>query len=229
MMLHTIGDCHGDIPWYSMKPSDIPLFEGIRNNGIGYTLTLVGAGKLERIDISKSYYRSNPIPTMDLEHRKIVNQVEVPYQQDFNIKDGDAIVFCFGEIDCRLIFANPDYSEIWKDMVDVAIPTYFDTIKLNVEQFNHLHTMVLSVIPPTNNEILGLAPKEGDGEDRKKVTLYVNNKIKEYCEKYNYIFFDIYDKYCDENGFLSRKLSDDSFHIANPIYYIEFLNNLKYQ
>jgi len=228
MKLHTIGDCHGDMPWYNINPSDTP-FEDICNNGMGYTFTYFGSRKLEAVDISRSYYRGTHIPMRDLERRKILEQVKVPYYHNFNVKNGDAVVFAFGEIDCRLIFAFSGYSEIWQEMVDIAVPNYFDAIRVNVEKFNHLHTMVLNVIPPTNNIILGLTVKEGTGEIRKMVTLYVNKKIKEYCEKYNYIFFDIYNKYCDENGFLSRKLSDDSFHIVNPIYYVEFLNNLKYQ
>lgn len=228
MNLHTIGDCHADIPWYNMKASNTP-FEQIYNNGMSFTLTSVGVRKLEAVNISAYYPRGNYIPMKDPERRKYYESFTLPYNHFYNIKDGDAVVFTFGEIDCRLIFAFTGYSETWQSMVDVAVPNYFDTIKVNVDKFNHLHTMVLSVIPPTKNEILGLTAKEGDGENRKTVTIYLNNKLREYCEKYNYIFFDIHDKYCDSEGYLSRELSDDSFHIGNPIYYYEFLNNLKYQ
>jgi len=227
MKLRTIGDCHADIPWYHIKASDTP-FEEILNNGMGFTFTNFGSRKLELIDITTSYYRGNWIPTNDPQRKKIVQVFKLPYYQDFNIKDGDAVLFAFGEIDCRLIFAYTGYSEIWQEMVNVAVPNYFEAIKNNVEKFNHLHTMVFNIIPSTNDINMGLSPKEGTGETRKLINLYVNNKIKEYCEKYNYIFFDIYDKYCDENGYLNRELSDDSFHVGNPIYYIEFLNNLKF-
>ena len=71
-------------------------------------------------------------------------------------------------------------------------------------------------------------PATGTDEDRKKYTEYMNLKLKEYCEKYSFIFFDIYEKYSDENGFLKRELSDTNCHIKDPIYIEEFiLKNIK--
>lgn len=228
MNLHTIGDCHSDIPWYNMNASETQ-FEQIYNNGMGYTLTTFGIRKLDLIDISTSYHRGNWIPMKDPERRKYYESFKLPYQHEFNIKDGDAVIFGFGEIDCRGIFSFSGYSETWKEMVDIAIPNYFDAIKANVEKFNRLHTMVFNIIPTTRNEYIHPHFRQGSSsESRKEVTLYMNKLLKENCEKYNYIFFNVYDKYCDEDGYLSRELSDDSFHIGNPIYYYEFLNNLKF-
>ena len=61
-----------------------------------------------------------------------------------------------------------------------------------------------------------------------KYHLYFNKKIKDLCIKNNYIFMDVYDRYCDSNGFLKRELSDYTVHIKNSIYIKEFLveNNL---
>ncbi len=47
----------------------------------------------------------------------------------------------------------------------------------------------------------------------KKYVLYFNKKLKEYCINYNYIFFDIHDKYIDNDGFLRKDLSDNIVHI----------------
>lgn len=228
MNLHTIGDCHSDMPWYRMKASDTP-FEQIYNNGMGYTLTSFGVRKLDLIDISTSYHRGNYVPMIDPERRKYYESFKLPYQHNFDIKEDDAVIFGFGEIDCRMIFSFSGYSKTWKDMVDIAIPNYFEAIKANVEKFNHLNTMVLNIIPATKDQYIHPQFRGGSPEtSRKEVTLYMNNLMKELCDKYNYTFFNVYDKYCDEEGYLNRKLSDDSFHIYNPIYYYEFLNNLKY-
>ena len=50
-----------------------------------------------------------------------------------------------------------------------------------------------------------------------------NKKLKEYCVKYNYIFFDVYDKYTDEDGFLNTKLSDGAIHIGDGTFINDFI------
>jgi hypothetical protein len=191
-------------------------------------MTDFGIRKLERIDITTNYYRGNWVPMKDPVRRKYYESFKLPYYHDFNIKEGDAVMFGFGEIDCRLIFSYSGYSETWKEMVDIVIPNYFDAIKLNVEKFDHIHTMVFNIIPPTEDKYMHPTQIIGPDTARKDVALYMNKQINEYCEKCNYIFFNIYDKCCDENGYLNRELSDESFHIYNPIYHMEFLNNLKF-
>ena len=52
-----------------------------------------------------------------------------------------------------------------------------------------------------------------------------NKKIQEKCIEYNFIFFNIYDKYTDSNGYLNKMLSDTNVHIANGIYLKEFVEN----
>ena len=68
----------------------------------------------------------------------------------------------------------------------------------------------------------------GTNEERKQYALYFNKKLKEKCIENNYIFFDIYNNYIDENGFFRKDLSDDNVHISNGIYISNFIkdNNL---
>jgi len=68
----------------------------------------------------------------------------------------------------------------------------------------------------------------GTDEERKQYSLYFNEKLKEKCLEKNYIFFDIYNNYIDENGFLRKDLSDGKVHIGNGIYISNFIkeNNL---
>ena len=71
-------------------------------------------------------------------------------------------------------------------------------------------------------------PYLGTDEERKQYVLYFNKKLKEICIEKKYIFFDIYNNYTDENGFLRKDLSDGNVHIANEIYINKFIkdNNL---
>jgi hypothetical protein len=49
-------------------------------------------------------------------------------------------------------------------------------------------------------------------------------KLKEKCFEYNYIFFDIYNKYTDKDGFLNKELSDGCVHISDGKYINDFIN-----
>ena len=65
----------------------------------------------------------------------------------------------------------------------------------------------------------------GTDEERKQYTLYFNEKLKEKCLEKGYVFFDIYDKYTDENGFLRKDLSDGNVHIGNGVHISNFIND----
>ena len=53
--------------------------------------------------------------------------------RNFNIKDGDTIIFCLGEIDCRChIHKHISESTSYKYIINNIINNYFEAIKLNV-------------------------------------------------------------------------------------------------
>jgi hypothetical protein len=66
-------------------------------------------------------------------------------------------------------------------------------------------------------------PFLGKDEERKQYTLYFNEKLEEKCIEKEYIFFDIYNNYIDENGYLIKDLSDGGVHISNGIYISNFI------
>ena len=67
----------------------------------------------------------------------------------------------------------------------------------------------------------------GTDEERKSYVLYFNEKIKEKCIEKGYVFFNIYDKYEDENGFLKKELSDGNVHIKDGSHITNFINEKK--
>lgn len=149
--------------------------------------------------------------------------------RNFNIKDGDTIVFCLGEIDCRChihkhITDKTTYQDIIKNIVD----NYVEAIELNVSvsQIKLKNVCIYNVVPPIqkyNTLENPEYPYLGTDEERKQYVLYFNEKLKERCIEKNYIFFDIYNSYIDENGFLRKDLSDGNVHIRNGVYISNFI------
>ena len=154
--------------------------------------------------------------------------------RNFNIKDGDTIVFCLGEIDCRChIHKHITETTTYQDIINNIVDNYFEAIELNVSisQIKLKNVCVYNVVPPIqqyNTLENPEYPYLGTDEERKQYTLYFNEKIKEKCIEKKYIFFDIYNNYIDENGYLRKDLSDGNVHIRNGIYISNFIkeNNL---
>ena len=154
--------------------------------------------------------------------------------RNFNIKDGDTIVFCLGEIDCRChIHKHITETTRYQDIINNIVDNYFEAIELNVSisQIKLKNVCVYNVVPPIqkyNTSENHEYPYLGTDEERKQYALYFNEKLKEKCIEKEYIFFDIYNNYIDENGYLRKDLSDGNVHIGNGIYISNFIkeNNL---
>lgn len=152
----------------------------------------------------------------------------------FNIRDGDTIIFCLGEIDCRChIHKHISKTTSYQDIINNIVDNYFEAIELNVSisQIKFKNICVYNVVPPVqkhNTEENPKYPYLGTDEERKQYVLYFNKKLKDKCTEKNMVFFDVYDNYKDKNGFLRKDLSDGNVHISNAIYISNFIkeNNL---
>jgi hypothetical protein len=144
------------------------------------------------------------------------------------VNNGDTVIFCFGEIDCRC-HVKKHVVDDYRTIIDPIVDRYFERIR-EATQGRQLRIAVFNVVPPV--QIANLDPKYvasavfGSDEERKSYVLYFNQKLKEGCEKNNFIFFDVYDKYCDENGFLARPMTYGDVHIGDPCYVKEFLDQI---
>lgn len=147
----------------------------------------------------------------------------------YGVNNGDTVIFCFGEIDCRChmhkhITDNKSYMQIIDDIVD----NYFAKIKIAIEEFDHLRTAIYNVVPPVqsfNTHNNPGYPFAGRDSQRKTYVLYFNKKIEEKCIEYGFLFFNIYDKYVDDDGYLKKSLSDNQVHIRDGVYLKEFIVN----
>lgn len=149
--------------------------------------------------------------------------------RNFNIKDGDTVIFCLGEIDCRC-HVNKHITDTltYENIIDNIVENYFEAIELNIitSQIKLKNVCVYNVVPPIekyNTVENPQFPYLGTDEERKQYVLYFNKKIKEKCLDKKYIFFDIYNNYIDDNGFLRKDLSDNSVHIADGVYISNFI------
>lgn len=202
MVLHTFGDSHSKYGWNKINEFPIKIHH-------------VGKVTMSRFS---------------MENLILLNI------KNYDVNEGDAVCFCFGEIDRRCHICKPQNYKTYKELIDQIINRYFEAIKMNVEQYKSLITIVFNIPPafkltPDLVKKYGIDSKSkypfiGSNEEIKIVTLYMNAKLKECCKKYNYVFLDVYDEYCNNEGFLNTNFSDITIHIENPIYIIKFLKNL---
>jgi hypothetical protein len=150
-------------------------------------------------------------------------------KEGYNVNNGDTVIFCFGEIDCRChIHAHITESMDYKKIIDTIVTNYFIQIQIAVNTFDKLKIVIYNVIPPIqkHNTFENKSyPYLGTDEERKSYVLYFNEKLKQTCFEYKFLFFDVYNKYIDSNGFLNRSLSDGNVHIRDGVYIKDFVEN----
>jgi hypothetical protein len=150
-------------------------------------------------------------------------------KDSFNIQNGDTVIFCFGEIDCRYhIHKHITESKDYKQIIDSIVNNYITQIKNAVDAFDTLKTAIYNVVPPVHKYNTWESPEYpylGTDEERRAYVLYFNEQLKTKCIEYGFIFFDIYNNYIDSNGFLNKSLSDGTVHIGNGTYLKQFIEN----
>jgi hypothetical protein len=151
---------------------------------------------------------------------------EVINMKNQNVNPGDIVCFVVGEIDCRMHIHK--YKDEYKEIIDEIVKYYLIGVK-NENIINDVTILISFITPPPQDDShlldVNFMP-QGKNIDRKMYVEYMNKKLKEECEKYNYIFFDTYDQYCDADGFFNMSLSDGSIHIGNTVYIAEKLQKI---
>jgi len=150
--------------------------------------------------------------------------------RNFGVQEEETVIFCFGEIDCRNhIHKHVTESKQYNEVIDEVVEKYFKAIYENVSQYKKLKVCIYNVVPPHRFFDVGdnhPYPFLGSDNDRQLYTLYMNKRIKQLCEQYGYIYFDIYDNSCDEDGFLKAEYSDGSVHLRNTEHSISLMKDL---
>jgi hypothetical protein len=198
MKIHTFGDSHASNTHSGWKDCN-----NIQAHHIGPILChSFGKEKLNRCDINK-----------------------------FGLNNDDSVIFCFGEIDCRChIYKHITDVKSYEMIIDDLIYNYIDAIKKNLYncKIKLKHICIYNVVPPVNKyntQENKDYPYLGSDEERKQYVLYFNKCLKKKCQENNWIFFDVYDYYIDNNGFLNKEFSDGHVHIKNGRFLKKFIDN----
>jgi|TARA_B110000259_G_C13853443_1_gene337795 hypothetical protein len=160
--------------------------------------------------------------------REILNLCDI---RKYDINDGDSLIFCFGEIDCRChVHKHITATTPYRNVIDSIIDSYITAININIynSDINFKNICIYNVVPPIEryNTYENIEqPYLGSDQERKQYVLYFNQILREKCNENNWVFFDIYNKYIDNNGYLNKQLSDGNVHIKNGIHIQEFITN----
>jgi len=147
----------------------------------------------------------------------------------YDVMEGDSIIFCFGEIDCRChIHKHISSEKTYQHIINDIVNDYFEAIELNVQVsgIKFKNVCVYNVVPPVEKHNTHENPEYpylGTDQERKQYVLYFNKKLESKCFEKKYVFFDVYNNYADENGFLRKDYSDGNVHISNGVYISDFL------
>ena len=140
---------------------------------------------------------------------------------NFYVRPGDNVIYVFGEIDCRCnINKHINETISYKENISSLVDSYIDSIDLNHKKFNLNKSFVYNVVPTAKYNSVshwnhGNNPYRGSDDERKLYTLYFNERLKVKCKEMGHYFFDIYDEYVSESGFLREDISHDGLHV-NP-------------
>ena len=125
------------------------------------------------------------------------------------------VVFAFGEPDARLhvgrqrdLFGR-EVGEIIADLVT----RYFATIKINVDRYPGIRTIVSAVVPPCDQHADDIFPKYGFIDDRVAFTQQMNAEIKRQCRAHGYGYLDIYTPFAGPDGAMEPAFNDDHVHV----------------
>jgi len=142
-----------------------------------------------------------------------------------NFVDSKNIVLVYGEIDCRTnIGKQINLGRNEDEIIETLITNYFKTIANT--SFDKI--IIVGIIPPTKQNdyekihgpILHKHPFVHSDEDRVRYTKKMNHLLNEYCNKYNYIYFNPFDYYTREDGTLKYEFSDLTVHLGNNTYFL---------
>ena len=141
------------------------------------------------------------------------------------IADGDTVICCFGEIDCRCHIHKfgPDYRRI----IAATVDRYVQALLVNLHRLPHLRLCLYNVPPPIRKAGKLESPEYpylGSDAERLAYVTCMNELLAEQCERHGLVFVDVAREYADDQGFLRDSQSDGNVHIADPVPLRRFLD-----
>ena len=199
--IHIFGDSHASF-CFSNERTAIP-----RNEHSFYKYTM--QEKSIAVEFIIHWFESKTMFRIGRDGLGILNL------KNFGVKNNDAAVFVFGEIDARChIGKQCDVSKrALVEVIDTLARNFLETIQKNRTTFEKLYCVIVSVTPPTNNHYNWVYPYYGSIEDRVAITRQLNSKLKDLSADYGFDFLDIYSLYATSDGILDDNVGDGVVHV----------------
>jgi GT2 family glycosyltransferase/cytochrome c-type biogenesis protein CcmH/NrfG len=145
--------------------------------------------------------------------RNIIEQIIIN-----EVRQGDLIMFCFGEIDCRahLIKQSELQNKPLKAVVTECVDRYFKIFEV-AKQYGF--PLMAWNVPPSSLEDIeyGEYSTYGSCKQRNEVTQLFNELLKRRCDEYGVIFLSIFDKLLDKDRLTNTYYLLDSIHLSQKV------------
>jgi hypothetical protein len=144
------------------------------------------------------------------------------------INDGDAIGFCFGEIDIRVHFAKQiaQLSRTPREVVDSLVASYLTTLDAVRGMFPTSSIVVFSSVPPAGIKHPGFDaafPRNGTDRNRAVWAKILNHALKREALRRRFWFVDQYTTNTDRRGLMALRQTADGIHLnLDPNHRFEF-------
>lgn len=134
----------------------------------------------------------------------------------FGVKEGDVVVFLFGEVDvrCHIGKQRDQFKRSQAEVIQTLASNYLRTIYENKRQYKNITCIVASVTPPCDRGYNPSYPFYGPLQDRVRITQELNEALSLHGQRLGIHFLDIYSMYAQEDGSLGVALSDGIVHIS---------------
>jgi hypothetical protein len=142
--------------------------------------------------------------------------------------DSSILCFNYGEVDCRChIKRQINLGKNEDDIINDLVENYFITINNNIKYYKKI--IIVAIIPPTkkielesiHGEITHEFPFVGTDDERVRYTEKMNNLLKIYCNKYNFVYFDPFYFYKRDDGTIKFELTDTIGHLLDNSFFLE--------
>lgn len=133
----------------------------------------------------------------------------------YGIKNGDILVFIFGEIDarCHLGRIRDEENRDIEGLVAELVDSYFNAISVNRAFFNNVVCIIRFVTPPSDIYKDADFPFYGSISDRVRITRLLNERLKYSCSKHSFYYLDGYADFAGENGVILPEYLDNTIHL----------------
>jgi len=150
-------------------------------------------------------------------------------------KSDNVLCLCYGEIDCRIHISNQiSLGRNEDDIISSLVTKYFTTLRNNITICKNI--IIVGIIPTKRHvdfdkHFNSVEHKiedwmRGTDEERVRYTKKMNTLIEEQCKVNNYIYFNPYKFYENEDGTLKYEFSDPSVHLKNNVFFLQEFQNL---